>query len=299
MRQHLARLALNLYPLAFRRRYGDEMRALLDDTPPRLSTLLDLLRGALVAHLRPPTGLTELDLGDRLRASTSGVLACWVAFAAAGFGFYKTTEDAPFSAAGNAHPLLGGAHVAIQVLAIAASCAVVAGALPLIAVALRQARRQPALRTLVGSPIVAGVVFVGLTGLLVWMAHSKTFGHTTNVGHGAFIAWIVAGLACGAVCVVASRKILFAVPVPRRWLVSALALGTLATAAMVAIGLATGLYAIALQADASGLAATSNGPLAVSSTAFSLIVQVTVMVIAATLATITTYRGWHAVRPIV
>jgi hypothetical protein len=124
---------------------------------------------------------------------------------------------------------------------------------------------------LVSLPIMAVVVFGVLTGLLVWMAPSQTFNHGTNVDHGAFIAWIIAGLTCGAVCVTASRKALFAVPVPRRWLLSALAFGTLVTAAMVAIGPATGLYAVALQVDASGLAAASNGPLGVSSTASSLI----------------------------
>jgi len=43
-------------------------------------------RGALAAHLRPGDG-TQGVVGaeDRLRASLSGVLACWVAIAAAGF----------------------------------------------------------------------------------------------------------------------------------------------------------------------------------------------------------------------
>jgi hypothetical protein len=102
MTRRLAGLALLLYPLAFRRRYGQEMRALLDETPPGVLTVLDLLRGALAAHLHPPAGLAGVvDAGDRLRGSMSGVLACWVVFAAAGFGFYKTTEDHPFEAAGS------------------------------------------------------------------------------------------------------------------------------------------------------------------------------------------------------
>ncbi len=293
----LARLTLNLYPLGFRRRYGEEMRALLDDGPTRLSTSLDLLRGAFAAHVRPPNGLADcVELRDRLRASTSGVLACWVAFAAAGFGFYKTTEDSPFSAAGRAHPVLGTAHVAVQLLAIVASCAVVAGALPLVAAALAGARRRPDLRRLVSLPILAVVVFAALTGLLVWIASSPSAHHVSNAAHGAFIAWILAGLACGAVCAVASRKALFAVSVDPRRLTSALACGTLVTAAMVAIALAAALYAIALQLDASHLAATSNGPLGNTSTAFTLIVQVIVMFGAGALATTTTLRGWRGVR---
>lgn len=296
MRRRLAKLTLNLYPRAFRRRYGEEMRALLDQAPTRLSTSLDLLRGALVAHLRSPEGLPALDLGDRLRAPMSGVLACWVAFAAAGFGFYKTTEDAPFSAAGRAHGLLGAAHVAVQLLAIVASCAVVAGALPLVAAALAGARRRPDLRRLVSLPILAVVVFAALTGLLVWIAHSHSLRHQPSAGHGAFVAWMLAGLACGAVCVVASRKALFAARVAPPRLVSALSFGTLVTAAMVAMALATALYAVALQLDAPRLAAIPNGPLGTTSTAFALLVQVVVMAIAGALATIATLRGWRGVK---
>jgi hypothetical protein len=146
MTRRVARFTVNLYPLAFRRRYRDELLALLEQTPVRLHTLLDLLLGALDAHLRPYDGPTgALSTGERLRASTSGVLACWVIFAAAGFGFYKTTEDPPFSGAEHTHPLLGSAHAAIQVVATVASLAVILGALPLVARALAQSRRDRSL----------------------------------------------------------------------------------------------------------------------------------------------------------
>jgi len=298
MTRRLAELILRCYPLAFRRRYGDEMRALLDETPAGAPTVLDLSRGAFLAHLRPPAGLAGVvDVGDRLRASTSGVLACWVVFAAAGFGFYKTTEDHSFEAAGSAHTLLGDAHLAIQILAILASVAVLAGALPLIVIAVNQARRERSLRMVVGLPTVAVAVFAGLTGLLVWLAHSQHSHHPTptTAGGVAFIAWGLAGLACGAVCVVASRRALIAVPVARGWLRTAFACGALVTAAMAAMTIATAIYTIALSVDASALAAAPNGPLQATSVSISLIEQLIVMVIAGTLAVTTTHRGWRAV----
>ena len=296
MSRRLARLALWLYPLAFRRRYGQEMRALLDQTPTRALTVLDLLRGALAAHLRPPATADGLvDSADRMRASASGVLASWVVFAAAGFGFYKTTEDAPFTAAGRAHPLLGDAHVSVQALALVASAAVLVGALPLIIAALAQARRRPSLRFVVSLPPLAVLLFAGLTGVLVLVAHSEHSYRTTTAGGSAFIAWGLAGLACGAVCVAASRSALFAVPLSRRWLVTAFACGTLVTAAMAAMALATALYAIALLVDASQLTGASNGPLQAMSTGVSLVAQLIVMVLATTLASTTTRRGWRAV----
>ncbi len=296
MSGRLARLALWLYPLAFRRRYGPEMRALLDQAPPRVPAVLDLLRGALIAHLRPPAAVAGLvGAGDRLRASASGQLACWVAFATAGFGFYKTTEDAPFTAAGHAHPLLGDAHSAVQALSIVASVVVLLGALPLILAALAAARQQASLRFSVSVPVLAVVLFAGLTGILVLIAHSGHSRRATTAGGGAFIAWALAGLACGAACVVASRRALFAVSLPRWRLVAALACGTLVSGAMATMALATALYAIALPIDASHLAGTPNGPLGAISTGSSLVALLILMVVAMTLAWTTTRRGWRAV----
>ena len=43
---------LRLYPLAWRRRYGDELSDLLEEMPSSAGTTLDLLRGAVVMHMR-------------------------------------------------------------------------------------------------------------------------------------------------------------------------------------------------------------------------------------------------------
>jgi len=71
MSTRLARLALALYPLAYRRRYGQEMHALLGDVPPGLRGLLDLVRGALAAHLRPAFRYQAACSGRRSRSSLS------------------------------------------------------------------------------------------------------------------------------------------------------------------------------------------------------------------------------------
>jgi hypothetical protein len=284
----LARLALRVYPLAYQRRYGEEMRALLEDSPPRARTVFDLLKGAARAHLRPadaPPG--ALDAGDRVRASTSAVLLCWVLFAAAGFGYYKTTEDQPFSAAGHVHPLLRDVHLAVQALALIASAAVVLGALPLILSALARARRDPSLRRTVARPLLPVLVFGALTAAVIALAHAS------GAGSGIALAWGIAGLACAVTCVLGCRTALFATPVAPARLRAALAAGTLVALAMLAIALATAVYAIALIADASHLAAGGNGPFQVLSVTASLIVQVVVMVGAGVHATVATLRGWR------
>ena len=295
MTRRLAQLALYLYPLAFRRRYGDEMRALLDQSPTRAMTVLDLVRGALVAHLRPRGDLAELVApADRVRASASGVLFCWVLLSIAGFGFYKSTEDAPFGAAGHAHPLLRAAHLAIQGVALVGSGAVVLGALPLIVVALAEARRRPALRRLVSLPPLAVLVFAALTGVLVVVANSNRPGSPSTVGGAVFVAWGAIGVACAAVCVIAARAALFAVPLSRPKLLTAYACAATVTVAMAVIALATLLYAIALPADAPRLADLYDGPFQIVTTTISLAAQVVVMAIAVALASTTTRRGWRA-----
>jgi hypothetical protein len=256
----LVKAALAAYPLAFRRRYGEEMLALVEDSPSSVWAVLDLLRGALVAHARPVEGLSAaVGVGDRLRASASGVLACWIAFAAAGFGFYKTTEDHPYSEAGSSHPVLGGAHLAVQLLAIIASIAIVAGALPLVMAALRQMRLARAARRPTGLAVGSVALFAIATMALVLLGHPA---HALPAADRVvFSIWILVGLASGAVCAFAASRGLFAIGV-RRWaLVAALACGTLVTAAMALMTLATALYVVSLAVDASGLAGRRQRPL--------------------------------------
>ena len=91
MRLRLARAALGLYPLAWRRRYGKELVGLIEETPPSLRGSLDLLRGAADAHLHP-AGL-QATAADRMRNTVAATLCCWIAFVLAGCGFAKLTED--------------------------------------------------------------------------------------------------------------------------------------------------------------------------------------------------------------
>ncbi len=297
----LARLAVALYPVAFRRRYGAELQALIEEQPLRAAGVLDLLIGALRAHLRPAPGLAgELDAGTRLGLGLGGVLACWVAFAAVGFGFYKTTENHPFGA----HPRLGDAHLAVQLAGGISSLAVLAGALPLIAIALRRAWSEPdrlrKLVGLIGAPVAALLLFAVATLLLVLLAHGPRGAHAggdpTTAAQGAFVAWGLGGLACGAVCVAAARRALFWIDVPRPWLIVALGLATLVAGAMVAIALATALYAGALQLDAPALAGAGNGPFQLVSTGVSLIAEAVAMAGLGLLALLSAGRGWLGMR---
>ena len=292
--ERVANVALRLYPLAHQRRYGEEMRSLLKDRPPRAGAVLNLLGNAFLAHLRPadaPAGV--VDDADRVRASTSGVLLCWVFFAAVGFGFYKTTEDQPFSAAGHSHPLLRDAHLAVQGLAVIASITVVLGALPLILTAVARARNDASMRRTVLRPFLPLIWFAGVTAAAVGVAHAVGPNHHSNVGYGLAVLWGIAGLACGTTCVLACRRALFVTPAAAVQLRAALVGATVVTATMLAIAIATAVYAIALAADAAALAVQSNGPFQVLSVTVSLIVLLVVMVGSSALAAIATVRAWR------
>ena len=58
---------LRLYPRQWRDRYGEEFEELLEQRPPSARHRLDIVRGALDAHLHPQLVDLALDVGDALQ----------------------------------------------------------------------------------------------------------------------------------------------------------------------------------------------------------------------------------------
>ncbi len=133
------------------------------------------------------------------------------------------------------------------------------------------------------------------TGALIVLANA-----VPSLSEGAaaaiLLGWAGIALACGAACAIAARRGLLAIDVGRRGLRTALALGSLVTAAMALIVVATATYVIALALDSGALAGEANGPLGLVSVVASVGLQLAVMATSASLATVTTARGWRAVR---
>jgi hypothetical protein len=282
---------LALYPLAYRSRYGAEMEALLDDSEVRAATVLDLAKGAAVAHLRPLPGLSaEVPAADRVRGGAVALLACWLLFALAGLGFYKTTEEEGFHRVGELHPLLGGAHLAVQLLAIVASLGVAAAvglfALP----ALRRARaeREPRAAAILAAASVC--LLLAATGGIVLLARASGAA-PRGVAFAALVVWTGIAVVAGLGTVAAARRGLFAIPIERRGLRALVALGLLVAFAMAAMTLATTVYLAALLGDAPAAGAQPNGPLGLVSVTASLAIQLAVMLAATGLAT---RAAWHA-----
>jgi hypothetical protein len=275
----LARLALALYPLAHRRRYGEEMATLVEDSGGSPGVVLDLMRGAARAHLRPePARAREVGPEERRRLGISSVLLCWVLFALAGLAFYKTTEGPSFEGGGGAPGLLGTLHLAIQILAALGSAALVLGAAPLLRGAIRPA-------------CACVVVFSAATAALVLLVRAIP-GLPAGVDALALGAWSLVALGCGIGCALAARRGLFAIAPPPRLLALARACATVVVAAMVGIALLTAAYLVDLIATAPGLAGEPNGPLGLVSVAASLAIQLAAMAAVSVPAALAVRRAW-------
>jgi len=289
----LARLALALYPLAYRRRYGEEMAALVEDQGASPRAVADLARGALSAHVRPePAVAGALGRGERVRLGVSAVLLCWVLFAAAIFAFAKTTEEPAFRAAASAHAVLGGAHSTLQVLFVLASMAFLLGAAPLVVIALAQARKRPGVRRAALLAVGCVAVIVVATGAVVVVAN-----HDPAPSEGARTAllagWILVGVACAIGCALAARRGLFAAAIPAAALRLAAGCAAAVAVAMIGIAVATLVYLVGLVTSVTALASTPNGPLGNPDVRVSLLLVLMVMVATAVPAALGAKRAWR------
>jgi hypothetical protein len=262
----LARLALRLYPAAYRRRYGEEMEALLEDGGTSAGATADLFRGALGAHLRPEPGVTAaLGREERLRHGLGAALACWLLFAVAGLAFYKTTEGVPFEGVPGVPGALGSLHLAIQVLAVVGAVAALLAATPFVVAALRSR---------------------GDRGAHGPLARSRAAGPAPDAAglpHGARGVWGSAPDPRSA------RRGPRAALRPRMSVICAAVLA----GAMVEIAALTAAYLVAIITAAPHLAGEPNGPFGTPDVAVSLAIQLVAMIPLAAAATLVAARTWR------
>ncbi len=283
---------LLLYPEAWRERYGDEMSALLDETPASIRATVDLLRGALAAHLRP---LATSAPATRARGAIGLVLGCFIVFCVFGAGFAKTTENYDYTE--HVHPLLGISHSIILIAAIVAASALALAAAPLAIASLAQARRtrEPNLIKLIAVPPAAIGMFAGSVGLLVlWLnAHH----HRAGVG-----GWLLLGLcavcaaAGGVACWAAPRAIMRRVDLPRSVFAVSVPAIALVALCMAVIALATGVFLIGILADAPDLGAAGNGPGQLINVTTSIAIQLAAMLALSAVAALSAARGLRVLR---
>ncbi len=160
-----------LYPGAWRRRYGDEFAALLEQTPLTLRTLFDVGVSAVDAHLNPTGPMRKWPfMFERLRASELAVFAGWILFVVSGLGFAKMTENWDLLPPPGGDSLaIGLAYDAVIVGAVVALAGVLVAGVPIawsIAVSAVRAHRWHLLALMVVPP-AALAVWLGVTFVLL------------------------------------------------------------------------------------------------------------------------------------
>jgi hypothetical protein len=216
----LARAALGLYPPAWRARYGDEVRALLEDSEAGVRATASLAWHAVPAWACPPRHLHDR-LG-RLRASLATVGIAWALLAGLAAVFVQLAQS---QGAGQAptlaqHPVIQWSYWAFDGCLTVSVLVVAAGGLPLWLRMLRDARHARRRRDVACllAPVAVPAVYLAVAAVYLavaaaiaglarhpavlvvpWQPTSDVDLANGMVGPWWFLALVIAGFAAAAV----------------------------------------------------------------------------------------------------
>ena len=291
-----AGMLLALYPAAWRRRYGDELDALIVDmhadggrAPWRAR--VDLIASAARVRLQGSGGADR-----RIRSGSSLVLWAWALLVLAGAIVVKTSEH--WQRALPAHAG-SGAHAAFDGLTVAAIvCAVlIAGGIAMMLPAAARFLREGGwhvLRTRALTAIALTVVVVpALVALAVW-AHGLTVaqrnGHDAVYG-AAVVCWAVLAAACLLAWTSVATRCARELRCPRGVLRVQGLIAPVVAIAMIAMTVATGAWWAVVGHDAPGALTGGSAAAHPSALVPQLVLAATLMVVASVIATIGAARA--------
>ncbi|HET7560542.1 MAG TPA: hypothetical protein VFK80_11335, partial [Limnochordia bacterium] len=180
--RRLAIELVRLYPVAWRKRYADEMYALLESAEGTPGRCWDLLRGALDAQLHPP-GFGEGFHMEQLTRSAGWLLFAFAGFIAAGFAYSGMMDDNLRQWAASGSGALLAYHL-IQAGAAVFAVAAAAAAWPIVASGVRSGDR--AALAWLAVPLALAIAFAAGVAALVWIA--RTNADAAVAGRGLFVA---------------------------------------------------------------------------------------------------------------
>ncbi len=199
-RRGVARL-LRWYPDAWRRRYGDEFAAFVEDeldgARPTVRLRVSLARAGLAERARDGGLVGESrPASDRVRAGALVVLAAWGAAVVAGAGFAKTSEHFAGAAPTGTLATARGAFAAVVVLGTMGAASMVAGvvaALPAAVTHLWSGGWASVRGLLVRAVVVTGITAAAMAPLAAWAHHLDAAQRNGADGAytGAFATWAV------------------------------------------------------------------------------------------------------------
>jgi hypothetical protein len=287
-----AQYLLRLYPRAWRKRYEEEVLAMLEQRPLSFADTLDLLTGACDAHLHPHLGTSGMGCSERmihmfltLRRSVLTIFCAYVGMILSGMALQKMTEYDDFQETARTYPLVGLSFNLVIIAAVVALLAVLVGGLPIAVAVVRSAlaRKRYGSLFLLIVPLLAFFVFLGVT---LFLERLKGSGPHIGLFFGTLIVAALVSPAALCLAVVRSEiseKLL-------RFTLLAFALGTFS---MVVILVATILWGFGLHAFDPQLFA-SNAGVVRTSTSGTWLGIVIAMTIANVVALVALIRGWSA-----
>jgi hypothetical protein len=138
---NVRRWLIGLYPKAWRERYGDEFEILLEECLHSPLDVLDILFGALDAHLEVPfeTNWRLMNMINKLRSTVLFVFAAYIAFIVAGFSLNGLMDDSQLVPLTWSNPALSVSYTIIEIGAVIGLLAIVIGGAPLAWTIIRRA----------------------------------------------------------------------------------------------------------------------------------------------------------------
>lgn len=290
---NISKLLLCLYPRVWRLRYEEEFLAMLESCPLSISDALDMLRGAIDAHMHPYLGTSGMPLQEKLRHLSHSLRAslilgfcAYITFVLAGCGFEKLSEDYTFMAAANTSLRVGTSFHLVVIGGVVSLLAVIAAGLPIILVVVKCAlvHKRRDLLALLAVPFFSLTLFIGtfmlvkdsIISSLPWMVGGIIF-------FGGIV--LVAAISTIAVCAAVMRS-----AISSNLLCFAVLPSCIATVAMIVVLVATLFWGVSLQSEMPHLLA-GNGGIMRSSTMDTLIRIIGIMVLAIALAASTLWRA--------
>jgi hypothetical protein len=193
---NIQKLLLRLYPRAWRERYEEEFLVVLAAHPFSFFEGIDIMRGAIDAHLHPSFGTTDLSWPEKmkqmlltLRSSLLMIFCAYSGFIVAGMAFQKLTEAHEFAMAAHTYSVLGVSFDLVLIGAVTALLAALIGGLPVVADVVKGAlaRKRYSLLILLATPIFALAFFISTTFLLEKLVSLKASSSFILLSRGIFL----------------------------------------------------------------------------------------------------------------
>lgn len=203
---------LRLYPQAWRNRYEDEFLALLEQRGIRFFDIIDIVRGAIDAHLHPQPSIVgsfserwETLMLQRLRRRIIIVFCAYIGFFVASMVFGILVNDSYFITAIQANSDTSITFDLIVAASIIALLAILVGGLPIAWVVFRQAlatRKKDAL--LFGVPFLSLAILI-LVRIFLNAVDGGNTPQALSILYG-ILFLLVAIISSAAVCIAVARN---------------------------------------------------------------------------------------------